>query len=364
MPERIRRTLETFESEGLKSVAAEYLHVMAKNQISRRAIGLVAGGPRVEDDRLRIQLAGMDFENPLVVGAGWDEDGRAVDGLYMLGFAGTEVGTVTMCPQFGNSRPRLFIDKATKSVALNSMGFNNPGMEEVEINLSKQHRLGIIGVSIGKNKLTPDEKAATEYSAVASKLYDCADYLVINAASPNTPGLRNLLKKEPLAEIIDAVIGTFPSRFERKPLFVKTTVDLSLDDLDEVLEVCLEKGVDGIIDTNTTTDESIKTEHGWAGQPGGVSGNDPRYRLIAVDRMKYITEQTRDINNFYRIGVGGINDTDTALERLRAGAQMLQVVTGIRQRKGRVAREINSGLLSVMERDGVSQISDYVGVDI
>ena len=294
-----------------------------------------------------------------MVGAGWDKKGRSVDGLYALGFSGTEVGSVLVHPQAGNPKPRLFIDKSTKSVGLNRLGFNSDGMEAVAQNLSDQHRDGITGISLGKNKLTPDEDAPWAHAAVAARLYDFADYFVINVASPNTPGLRALLEnRESLTNIITAVQEAIETKGD-KPLFVKTTVDLALEDLDEVLAVCIELGVNGIIDTNTTVEKSIKERYGLAGQMGGVSGNDDEFRTKATERMRYITRQTRG-SGLQRIGVGGINDSDSALERMRAGAQVVQVVTAIRQHKARIARSINLGILERMDRDGVSQIGDYI----
>lgn len=294
-----------------------------------------------------------------MVGAGWDKKGRAVDGLYALGFAGVEVGSVLVHPQKGNPRPRLWIDEPTKSVGLNRLGFNSSGMEEVAGNLSEQQRPGVTGISLGKNKLTPDEQAPWAHAAVAERLHGFADYFVINVASPNTPGLRNLLNPEPLTNIIRAVRLVLEKKGV-KPLFVKTTVDLALADLDNVLGVCVNEQVDGVIDTNTTTQEDIKAKYGWQGQMGGVSGNDPDYRRKATERMRHITCETRG-TGLERIGVGAINDAASAIERMEAGAQVVQVVTAIRQHKGCVASDINRGLLKRVERDGLTSINELVG---
>lgn len=356
--ENFNQAMDTLEGECMKSLAEFSLHSLAKHALGRKALELASGGERIEDERLNCDVAGLQFENPLIVGAGWDKKGRAVDGLYTLGFAGTEVGSVLVHPQSGEARPRLFIDKDTKSVGLNRFGFNSQGVDGVETDLAQQNRFGITGINIGKNKLTPDKHAPWAHAAVAERLYDYADYFVINPSSPNTPGLRGLLNREPLGDIITAVQEVSPDK-PPKPLLVKTTIDLSMEDLDTVLDVCLEKGVDGVIDTNTTIEEYIKAKYGWQGEKGGVSGNDADYRKKATQRMKYITRQTAG-TGLQRIGVGGINDADTALERIQAGAQLVQVVTAIRQHKGRVARNINQGLLNRMEHDGVNHISEYV----
>ncbi len=359
--DQLQQTREIVGGELLKSAAELALHGMAMSTLGQRALEIISGGERIEDHRLATEVADLQFENPIMVGAGWDKTGRAVDGLYALGFSGTEVGSALVHPQSGNDKPRLWTDP-THSVGLNRMGFNSIGMEAVANNLSKQHRLGIVGLSIGKNKLTPDENAPWAHAAVAERMHDLADYFVINVASPNTPGLRSLLSREPLTNIVRAVQEVL-ERKGQKPLFIKTTVDLALADLDEVLAVCIDEGVHGIIDTNTTIDETIKAQYGWQGQMGGVSGNDENFRAQATERMKYITRHTKG-TDLQRIGVGGINDTDTALERIQAGAQVVQLVTGIRQRKGRVARDINNGLLERIERDGVSSIKEYVGSDL
>jgi dihydroorotate dehydrogenase len=358
MRETLKQNKEFIEAEGLKSLAEFGLHTLAKTGLGQLAIEAVSGGMRIEDPRLRTTVAGLRLDNPLMVGAGWDKKGRCLDGLHRLGFAGTEVGSVLAHPQPGNDRPRLFTDKASHSVALNRFGFNSDGVEKVAENLQNQARPGVNGISLGKNKLTPHEHAPWAHAAVAERLYEYADYFAINVASPNTPGLRNLLQREPLTDIIRAVQDVLRQK-GGKPLFVKTTVDLSLEDLNSVLEVCMSEGVSGIIDTNTTVDDSIKPDYGWAGQAGGVSGSDPRYRQKATERMKHITKETRG-SGLARIGVGAISDCDSALERLQAGAQALQVVTAIRPSWGRVARDINMGLLAKMKQDGVNHISEYI----
>jgi dihydroorotate dehydrogenase len=350
----LRPYVETLEGEHLKTAAEFALHSLARYRFGRHVLELAQGGERIEDSRLNTTVSGMQFENPLMVGAGWDKKGWAVDGLYTLGFAGTEVGSVLVHPQKGNARPRLWYKEG---VGLNRLGFNSKGMEAVAGHLETQKTPGIVGISLGKNKLTPDEHAAWAHAAVAQRLYEYGDYFVVNVASPNTPGLRGLLKPGPLREMVQAVCAVTGS----KPLFIKTTVDLALEDLDEVLDVCVSEGV-GVIDSNTTVDNEIKSRYGWQDEMGGVSGADPSLRQEATARMRHITKITRG-TGISRIGVGSINDTESALERIRAGAQVVQVVTGIRQRKGRIAHSINRGILDRMSKDGVSNIEEYVGLD-
>lgn len=349
--------IETLEGEHLKTLAEFGLHSLARLKFNETVFEFLRSGERVKDGRLNTNVAGIEFENPLMVGAGWDKKGWAVDGLYALGFAGTEVGSVLVHPQKGNMRPRMWYKDG---VGRNCLGFNAPGEEKVRTNLSKQLRPGVIGISLGKNKLTPNEHAPWAHAEVASYLHEFADYFVINVASPNTPGLRSLLNRKPLTEIVRSVQEVLAEKGS-KPLFIKTTIDLAVEDLDSVIGVCIDEGVDGLIDSNTTIDEEIKKQYGWQGQVGGVSGNDPIYRQRATQRMKHITRVTRG-TGLQRIGVGAINDAESAIERMEAGAQAVQVVTGIRQHKGRIARNINLGLLSRIERDGLNNINDIVGI--
>lgn len=361
--EGLRGRWETLESEQLKNLAEISLHALARHGFGQRLMEWAQGGERIEDERLQTEVGGLLLENPVLVGAGWDKKGRAVDGLYALGFAGTEVGTVTVHPQPGNPQPRMWYKSGA---GLNRLGFNSPGMDRVAYYLDGQRQRpgglhqGKVGINVGKNKLTPNEHAPWAHAAVVDRLHDYADYFVLGVSSPNTPGLRGLLKPEPLTEIVQAVQGVLHEKGD-KPLFVKTTVDLSLEDLDAVLAVCLDNGVTGIIDSNTMDDDTLKALYGWQGRPGGVSGDVSQFRKLATERMKHITRSTRG-SGLQRIGVGAINDAPTAIERMEAGAQAIQVVTGIRQRKGRIAHDINQGILQHLEQTGARSVQDLIGI--
>lgn len=346
-------------SESLKLAAGEVIHALGRTgrvgEAISRAVGL-----RVVDPRLNTTVAGISFENPVMVGAGEDKAGRLVDGFRMLGFAGVEVGTVTLMPQPGNPRPRLFVHK--RGTALNRMGFNSPGAMEVGHNLDNQRLRGVVGINVGKNKDTLPQDTPEEHAQAARRLQWWGDYLVINLATLNTPGARDILRSSLLADIILAVRGELDDGIV-PPLFVKTTVDLELKELDTVLQTCLDWGVSGVIDTNTTVDEAIKARYGWQGQPGGVSGSDPEYRRKANERMKHITRETRG-TGLHRIGVGAIDNAASAIERMQAGAEVVQVVTGIRRRFGLVAPLINRGLLKEMKHQGLRNISELVGTAV
>lgn len=357
-PDRIRDFTETVRGEHLKSLMETGVHVLASNALGQKALDLARGDERILDDRLAVTVAGMQFENPLIVGAGWDKKGSAVDGLYRLGFAGTEVGSVLVHPQYGNKRPRLDTDK-THRVGWNAFGFNSIGQEAVAHNLSRQARPGIVGVSLGLNKLTPHEHAAWAHATVAARLHEFADYFVINVASPNTPHLRDLFKN--LGPIIDATRQAINAKGP-KPLFVKTTVDLRISDLSSVLETCVNHGVSGIIDTNTTTDPVLKQRYGWGDRDtGGLSGDIPEFRARANERMQFITRELGK-TGLARIGVGAISSADQALERMEFGAQAVQVVTSIRSLKAKTAHRIAQGMIDRIERDGVSSVAEFTGV--
>ncbi|HUS26414.1 MAG TPA: dihydroorotate dehydrogenase (quinone) [Nevskiaceae bacterium] len=356
-----QRQWETCAGEGLKTAAELALSGLARLPYGSQAIAWASGG-LMEDLRLQCSVGGMDLSNPLIVGAGWDKKGYVVDGLHEgMGFAGVEVGTVVPQPQPGNPRPRLRTDP-THSVGLNSMGFNSPGSEAVAAHLSRQRRMGTVGISLGINKDAPAIHAPEAHAAVAEKLYKYADYFAVNVSSPNTPGLRNLLDPARLTDIVQAVQQVLDAKDprQRKPLFVKTTIDLAQPSLDGVLDLCVNRSVTGIIDTNTTTDQNLKAYYGWGALPGGLSGNDPRFRQAASDRMRYITKATKG-TGLQRIGAGAINSAQAALERMEAGAQALQVVTGIREHGLRAAHRINTGLLELLIQRNIMNIQEVVG---
>ncbi len=357
--EKLHNEWETLESEGLKNAAVLALHGLAKHQLGHQFLDIARGGERVEDPRLHVELPGLSFENPVMVGAGWDEDGRAVDGLYLLGFAGTEVGTVTLDAQFGNPQPRI---SYKYEAALNNMGFNGPGAYEVAWNLETQQRLGVVGINLGRNKNTPNNLVAQELAMSSSILSSYADYFVINFQSPNTPGLRDSMMGL-LKESILAVDEAQAAKGRKKPIFIKTSIDMSEKDMADTIQIAVDVGAAGIVDTNTTTDEELKASYGWQGQPGGLSGNNFLYRRRADERMQLITKESRG-TGLARIGVGAISNSASAIERIQSGAQLIQVVTGIRQNKAKTAQNINRGILAYMDRVGINSVEEIVGVAV
>jgi dihydroorotate dehydrogenase len=281
-----------------------------------------------------------------------------------MGFSGVEVGSVLALYQYGNIKPRQFM--IGPGVALNRLGFNTPkgGLAEVARNLEKYQGSKIpIGISIGKNREVSIQNAPLAHAIVASRLYEDAAYFVIDVSSPSTPGLRQLQDKAPLTDIVQAVNGAMDIMGKRKPLFVKIAPDLENSAVDDVIEVVRDNRLTGIIATNTTINSDIKAQYGenWRDEMGGLSGDNEDYRKMATEKVRHIYSQTNGAIEI--IGVGGVKDWVTALEKIKAGAKVVQVVTAIRGEGLAVASKINKGLVSYLEREGMANISDLVGVD-
>jgi dihydroorotate dehydrogenase len=341
----------------------DMLHIMEGSYQSDTLFKELVKCERFTDKRLQVNIAGIVFDNPLLVGAGWDKVGRAVKALYQLGFAGVEVGTVSLHPQLGNPQPRHFIP--APGVSLNRYGFNTPGVEVVALNLEQYRRSNIpIGISLGKNKTVPNQDAPEAYAVVAKRLYQHATYFAINVSSPNTSGLRALQEKEHLTRIVQAVFQTTDNLGGRKPVFVKIAPDLSYEAVDDVIRVITDNRITGIIATNTTSSLDIKAKYGeqWRNEMEGISGDDADFRKMATDMIKHIYRQTGD--KLIIIGAGGIKDTKTALEKIRAGASALQVVAALDEEGPTLPGKINRGIVGYMEKEGVKSISELVGVDV
>lgn len=359
----IRPVMGILDPEEQHLAIRDMLHILEASYQGDAHFRALAAGQRFTDKRLQANIAGIVFDNPLIVGAGWDKVGHAVKALYQLGFAGVEVGTVPFHPQAGNPHPRHFI--LAPGVPLNRYGFNAPGVEVVARNLEQYRGSNIpLGISLGKNKTVPEQDAPEAHASVARRLYQDATYFVINVSSPNTPGLRALQDKEPLTRIVQAVNRTMDALGGRKPLFVKIAPDLSFDAVDDVIEVVADNKLTGIIATNTTSNPDIKAKYGerWRNEMGGVSGDDADFRRIATGIIKHIYRQAGD--RLTIIGVGGIKDTMTALEKIRAGASALQLVAALDEEGPTLPGKINRGIVDVMEMEGMKSISELVGVDV
>lgn len=356
--------LDRLDSETMHNAARQGLHLAEGSAAGRFVLEYLArGGTRVESPKLHTSVAGITFENPLVVGAGWDKTGQSVRGLVLLGFAGVEVGTVVQYPQPGNPKPRQWV--IGKGVAINALGFPSPGMEVTAQNLSRYNDLkNPIGINFGRNKEVSNADAPANHAAVAKLFAHRATYMVINVSSPNTPGLRELQDKELLTDIVQAVKQALQEAGTVPPIFVKIAPDLTNDAVNDVIRVVADQHLAGLIATNTTISSDLKARYGerWREQRGGLSGNDTEYRKMATEKISHIYRETG--GKMEIIGVGGINSAETALEKIRAGARVVQIVTALRGEGPSVANTINAGLLAYLEREGLTSITQLVGTGL
>lgn len=359
----IQPLLGKLDSEAWHVRAREALHLAEATPLTLKLLEQFADQrERFHDQRLQVVVDGVPFDNPVLVGAGWDKDGRAIQALYTLGFAGIEVGSVLAIPQDGNPKPRQFM--LSPGVALNRLGFNSPGMQVVAKNLTKYKGSGIpVGISLGKNKDVSAKDAPQAHATVAAQLYDYAAYFAINVSSPNTPGLRALQDKGPLTDIVQAVNEAMDKMGGRKPVFVKIAPELAYEAVDDVIQVVLDNGLTGLIATNTTTNAEMKAVYGerWRNEAGGLSGDDSAFRNMATEKVAYSYRATN--GKITIMGVGGVKDAQTALAKIKAGATLVQVVTGIRGEGTILPGRINRGLVAYMEKEGINTVSELVGVD-
>ncbi len=299
----------------------------------------------VRDPRLEIKVFGVRFKNPLGLAAGYDKDGVAVRGLSCIGFGHIEVGTVTRRAQPGNPRPRIHRVPQARAL-INSMGFPNAGVDALRV----PRDATCVGINIGKSKETPLEQAAQDYCALLERVHARADYVALNVSSPNTPGLRALQARAAIEELLRAVIATRDRLQPRVPLLVKISPDMTESELDDLLAVVTTCGVDGVIATNTTTSRAGLYQ--YESVTGGLSGAPLRAR--ATEIIRYIARQTA--GKLPIVGVGGVASPDDALEKIRAGASLVQIYTGLVYAGPALIRAINLGLIRACEHEGVRSI--------
>lgn len=297
----------------------------------------------LEDPRLEKKLFGITFKNPVGLAAGFDKDARLIDEMACLGFGFIEIGTLTPKPQPGNDKPRLF--RLLKDQALiNRMGFNNKGVTAAVEQLKKRKSHVIVGGNIGKNKITPNENALDDYTLCFHALYDHVDYFVLNVSSPNTPGLRELQEKEPLRHLLSDIKRLSLAKARPKPVLLKIAPDLSTDQLNDVVEILKDTHTDGVIATNTTVSrEGLKTDRATLDQiaNGGLSGKPLSARSTEV--IRYLREKLG--KNYPIIGVGGIMSPQDAIEKIEAGADLVQLYTGFVYEGPGIVKKINRAIL-------------------
>ncbi|MEZ0089875.1 quinone-dependent dihydroorotate dehydrogenase [Streptacidiphilus sp. EB129] len=315
------------------------------------------------DPALRVRALGLDLPGPFGLAAGFDKNAVGIEGLAMLGFDYVEIGTVTAQPQPGNPAPRLF--RLIEDRALvNRMGFNNEGSAAVAARLAARSRRSgtVVGVNIGKTKVVPEAEAVADYVASTERLARHADYFVVNVSSPNTPGLRNLQAVDQLRPLLGAVRATLDATSPQRhiPLLVKIAPDLADADIDEVADLAVELGLDGIIATNTTIGrEGLRTDPATveAAGAGGLSGAPLKARALEVLARLH----ARAGDRLVLVSVGGIETADDAWERILAGATLIQGYSGFIYEGPFWCRRLHRGLAARLRASGHAGLLEAVG---
>jgi len=298
---------------------------------------------KVEHSSLHRTVLGFEFKNPVGFAAGFDKNAEVYQDFEAFGFSFIEIGTVTPKPQPGNPKPRSFRLKADKAL-INRMGFNNNGVVYAKERLLNRKDDIIVGGNIGKNTTTPNEQAIDDYLFCFKELYDHVDYLVVNISCPNVANLRHLQDAENLGKILDILTFERKQRSKYKPILLKVSPDLTIEQLDETIDTAVASGIDGFIATNTTTSRDNLTtgkEKVAAIGNGGLSGAPITKRSTEV--IRYISQKTS--GKLPIIGVGGIMTTDDAIEKLNAGASLIQIYTGFIYSGPMFVKRINKALI-------------------
>ncbi|RBP31134.1 dihydroorotate oxidase A [Marinobacter pelagius] len=315
----IRNLLFRFPPEQAHNLALGSLDVAQK-------LGLLSAfSPKI--DALPVNVMGLDFPNPVGLAAGLDKNADHLDALGALGFGFIEVGTVTPRAQPGNPRPRMFRLPEHQAI-INRMGFNNEGLEHLLHRVDHRHYRGILGINVGKNKDTPNEESESDYRKGIAAVYSRADYITVNVSSPNTPGLRDLQFGDSLKGLLEAIKDE-QRRCEQEtgkyvPIAVKIAPDMDDTGIRFVANALLDTGLDGVIATNTTISRDAVAGHRHADEAGGLSGDPVREASLRVIQGLYAELGER----LPIIGVGGITDGESAAEKVRAGAKLVQIYTG------------------------------------
>jgi dihydroorotate dehydrogenase len=291
------------------------------------------------DPRLETEVFGLKFKNPVGLAAGFDKDAKLYKELSNFGFGFIEIGTLTPKGQEGNPKKRLFRLKEDSAI-INRMGFNNGGVQEVVKRL-KQNNGVLIGGNIGKNKLTPNEDASSDYEICFETLYDYVDYFAVNVSSPNTPNLRALQDKEPLTQLLQTLQNKNLAKPKQKPILLKIAPDLTDEQLLDVIDIVKQTKIAGVIATNTTISRE-GLQSGNKIEMGGLSGKPLTKRSTEV--IRFLSEKSNKA--FPIIGVGGIHSADDAIEKLEAGACLVQLYTGFIYEGPALVKAINKKILS------------------
>jgi dihydroorotate dehydrogenase len=349
-------------------IARPFLNLLtpeAGHRLALRALktGFLRAPPRRDDPVLKTRIWGLDFPNPIGLAAGFDKDAEVADAMLALGFGFVEAGTVTPVPQPGNPKPRLFRLEEDEAV-INRLGFNSGGVKPFAERLRKRRAKnlpGIVGANVGKNRDTAD--GAADYALGIEAVCGLADYLVVNISSPNTPGLRDLQRREPIEDLLRRVLAarsrTAPDPKRLPPLLAKVGPDLDPAQIEDIAEVALATGVDGLIIGNTTIERPAHLQSRDAPEAGGLSGKP---LLGLADRC--LAEMYRVTGGkLPLIGCGGIASGADAYHKIRAGACLVQLYSALVFHGPGLARRVTAELAEQLRRDGFKSVAEAVGAD-
>ncbi len=331
--------------------AHESTHVLLSGVQNTPIARALADYYTVVDSRLRVDAFGQRFFNPVGVAAGFDKNAEIPNALASLGFGHVEVGGVTAEAQAGNPRPRMFRLPEDRAL-INRMGFNNDGADVIGERLSNTECTVPLGVNIGKSKSAPNDEAEADYLYTYERVANGGDYFVVNVSSPNTPGLRELQNRDRL----ESILGTLKDA-GASPLLVKLSPDLTEAAIEDALGVVDDLDLDGVVATNTSTKRPVSLHGDHRDETGGLSGQPIESESTSI--VRFVAQRT----DKPVVGVGGVSDAAGAYEKIRNGASVVQLYTGLVYEGPSVARDINRGLLERLERDGFDSVEDAVGVD-
>jgi len=328
----IRKILFSFDPERIHHFTFSVLKFSFKIPL---VAALIKKAYRMDESMVSKELFGLHFKNPVGLAAGFDKNALLFDELSYLGFGFVEIGTVTPKPQAGNPKKRLFRLKQDQGI-INRMGFNNDGVDVVVERLKKRKTNVLIGGNIGKNKTTPNEKAVDDYLICFNALFDWVDYFVVNVSSPNTPNLRDLQEKEPLTNLLNRLQQENASKVQRKPILLKIAPDLSEDQLRDIIDIVEVTKIDGLIATNTTIARDNLTSENKK-EMGGLSGKPLTVRSTEV--IRFLSAHAK--HPFPIIGVGGIHSAQDAVDKIEAGADLVQLYSGFIYEGPSLVKRIN-----------------------
>jgi len=309
----------------------------------------------VENEQiLNITILGKNFPNPIGLAAGFDKSAEAYNQILKFGFGFVEIGTVTPLKQYGNPKPRIFRLESDKAL-INRLGFNNDGIEVIKSRIQSKKKNGIIGINIGPNKDTKDQK--NDFCLGLESFFDVADYITINISSPNTEGLRDFHEQSKLKDLLLSLNKIKKSKKTNIPLLLKVSPDIESQDINEITELAIKNNISAIILTNTTNSNRENLLSEIKNEKGGLSG-EPLQQI-----------STRMIKKFYKklngtiplIGVGGVNSGKSAFEKILAGASLLQLYTGFVYKGPSVVKNIKKELVEILKSEGINNIKDAVG---